>query len=308
MATTKKKASPAQIAARKRFAEMAKSGAFKGRRKKSASKKARRTSKAVPSPAQLAARAKFVAMVRAKSKGKKRNGTLLSDPPPVKKRRKSNRNPGIIRMTEQELSKFAGKIKGIGSSKPVRASRSVSAAPRKKRGAKFKKVGVFGGSGFLGLGRSRKTIKVNSKRKRNPSPAQVFSEFRGKDVSRKTKAKAAKGTPAVLAKLGQLRELRLRDKTLSFGGNASLAADGRKKLHVVGVQMNRPNPPGEVEYGEIISVTYRADKPHIESGTFDYVHKFGEDGGRRPKLVVDEEGFPLIEGGSYKIDSDGIID
>jgi hypothetical protein len=142
----------------------------------------------------------------------------------------------------------------------------------------------------------------------NPSPSSVFSEFRGKDATTKTTARAANGTPKVLAKLGQLREFRLRGKTVKFGGGASLAADGRKKLHVVGVQMKRPNPPGEVDYGEVLRVTYRADKPHIEEGTFDYVHKFGEEGGRRPHLIVDEEGFPKLEGGSYKIDEDGIID
>lgn len=143
---------------------------------------------------------------------------------------------------------------------------------------------------------------------KNPSPASVFSEFRGKGATTKSKAKAAKGTPPVLAKLGQLRELRLRGRSIKFGGSAALAADGRKKLHVVGVQMKRPNPPGEIDYGEVISVTYRADKPHIEEGTFDYVHKFGEEGGRRPHLIVDEEGMPVLEGGSYKISEDGIID
>ncbi len=59
--------------------------------------------------------------------------------------------------------------------------------------------------------------------------------------------------------------------------------------------------------GEVHSVTYRSDKPHIETGTFDYVHKFGEDGGKRPHLIVDEYGYPFFEGGSYKIDADGII-
>jgi hypothetical protein len=142
----------------------------------------------------------------------------------------------------------------------------------------------------------------------NPSPASVFSEFRGKNATTKTKATAARGTPAVLAKLGGLQELHVRGKRLRFNGRASLAADGRKKLHIVGAKFARPNPPGEVDYGEILSVVYRADKPHIEAGTYDYKHHFGEDGGRKPHLVVDEEGYPIIEGGSYRITEDGIID
>ena len=153
----------------------------------------------------------------------------------------------------------------------------------------------------------RKTRTKKTAHLFNPSPAAVFSEFRGKNAATKTRAQAAAGTPATLAKLGQLRELRLRGKKLSFGGSASLAASGRKKLYVVGVRMKRPNPPGEVDYGEILSVTYRADKPHVEQGTFDYVHKFGDDGGKRPHLIVDAEGYPKLEGGSYKIDADGII-
>lgn len=143
---------------------------------------------------------------------------------------------------------------------------------------------------------------------RNPSPASVFEEFRGKDATTRTQVKAASGTPKVLAKLGTLIELHVEGKKLHFGPGASLAADGRKKLYVVGTKFAKPNPPGEVDYGEIKSVVYRANKPVVEAGTFDYKHHFGEDGGKRPHLVIDEEGFPIIEGGSYKITSDGIVD
>jgi len=154
---------------------------------------------------------------------------------------------------------------------------------------------------------SRSAMKAGGWMK-NPAPAAVFSEFRGKDATTKTKARAATGTPSTLAKLGQLMELKLRGRRVRFGGNAALAADGRKKLHVVNVKAAVPNPPGEVDYGEILSVTYRADKPHIEEGVFDYVHKFGEEGGTRPHLVVDAEGYPKLEGGSYDITADGLID
>ena len=142
----------------------------------------------------------------------------------------------------------------------------------------------------------------------NPPVSKVFTEFRGREIRKKTSIKAANGTPATLAQIGKLKELKLRGRTIRFP-SGHLAADGRKKLHIVGVKMKyRGNPGGEVDCGEILAVTYEADKPHIEKGTYNYVHKFGEEGGTRPHLILDPEGYPKIEGGSYGITSDGIID
>lgn len=375
-----------QIAARKKFAEMARSGAFKrktGASKKRAPKAKASRAKKPPSSAQLAARAKFVAMVRARAKGKAA--------PKANKKRSKKRNPGVIRFTESELSKFGGKIKGLGGgSAPTRRS-----STKRRGGSKFKKAGLFGGSGFLGLGRSTKRIrankanpkgqhlpglpakyqrmysdilkssgskriaaattrkafaKVNPKkrakyacetclgsgsrkttfasyqcghcggtgrqskkpwvwpgnkksksRKRNPAPAEVFKEFRGKDVRSRTKSTGHGAGHITVAQLGQLRELKLGGKKLQFGGNALLCADGRKKLHIAGVRFKATGH--EEDMGDVKSVTYRSDKPHIESGVLDYVHKFE---GTPPKLIVDPEGYPFFEGGSYFITEDGI--
>jgi hypothetical protein len=159
--------------------------------------------------------------------------------------------------------------------------------------------------------RTRKTFmatmgrKLHRKRLFNPSPASVFSEFRGKDVRSKSKSIGHGSGHLTVAQLGQLRELKITGKKLSFGGRALLCADGRKKLHIGGTRFKATGY--EEDMGEVHSVTYRSDKPHIETGTFDYVHKFGEDGGKRPRLIVDPEGYPFLEGGSYKIDADGII-
>lgn len=383
MAATKKP-SPAQLAARKRFAEMAKSGAFKrkaraGRKRpvsKAASGKSRVTR--APSPAQLKARAEFAAAARARSKASKAG---------------KKKNP--IRLTEAEARRYSGKIKGLSTPTRTRATT--------KRRKKFKKVGVFGGSGFLGLGRSTKRISANPRgqhlpglpakyqhmyedilassgskriaaattkkafergnpslfaklfgRKRkaakvgyrktqvgrrkvapvgyrktqrgkrrpttymqrmsakrgrsrllNPAPAEVFKEFRGKDVRSKSKSIGHGTGHITVAQLGQLRELKLVGKKLEFGGKALLCADGRKKLHIAGVRFKAPGQ--ESDMGEVRSVTYRSDKPHIETGVLDYVHKFGEEGGKCPKLIIDTEGYPYFEGGSYTIDADGII-
>lgn len=317
-ASVKKKPSSAQLAARKRFAAMAKSGAFKrkagtARRKKVATKATvkRRVTKA-PSPAQLAARAKFVAMVRAKGKGRakaKGKGTA------TKKNSKAKHTSYFGTGTGLKLRKHP----------TAQGPWHVSGDKTRRKKRLVKKVGK-------GLGRlfNPGTTKRNSrgfssaapswtrlpakrkvrKRKVNPSPASVFSEFRGKDVRSKSKAIAATGTPKVLAALGALRELKVNGKTLHFGGKATLAADGRKRLHIVGTRFKKPNPPGEVDFGSITSVTYYSDKPIVQEDSgddpkakFNYVHRFERS---KPRLIVDEEGFGIIEGGSYTITDAGI--
>lgn len=197
----------------------------------------------------------------------------------------------------------------IWAPKKRRAPGHLDLAPRGK-GRKAKKR-YYGKGGRFGWPKSKRPIAGalsfslhGGRKKLNPSPASVFSEFRGKDATTRTQVKAASGTPKVLAKLGTLIELHVEGKKLHFGPGASLAADGRKKLHIVGTKFARPNPPGEVEYGEIKSVTYRSIKPHIDENVVDYIHKFSVP---RPKLVVDEEGYALIEGGRYSMDADGII-
>lgn len=157
----------------------------------------------------------------------------------------------------------------------------------------------------------RKTWRAPMKPRRfNPRASEVYNQFRGKEVTRKTRVTAASGTPSPLAKLGGLVELKIRGRVLRFNqSRVALAADSRKRLHITGARFQvRGNPEGEVDMGEVLSVTYRADKPHIEEGVFNYVHKFGEEGGTRPHLIIDEEGYPKLEGGSYGITEDGIID
>jgi len=94
-----------------------------------------------------------------------------------------------------------------------------------------------------------------------------------------------------------------------FKGAARLAHKGNR-LYITGARFRKPNPPGEVDYGEILRVCYTADKPHIESDgkSRAYEHKFGERGGIRPHLVVDAEGLPIISGGSYTVPEEGIDD
>lgn len=58
--------------------------------------------------------------------------------------------------------------------------------------------------------------------------------------------------------------------------------------------------------GEVIDVTYAAEKKG--DGWSWYVHDFGEEGGQRPFLCVDSEGYLYLAGGSYTVPDAGITD
>lgn len=146
-------------------------------------------------------------------------------------------------------------------------------------------------------------------KKHNPTAKDLYKQFRGKPVTRiSAPVNAAAGTPSKVAELGKLRELKLRGRTLRFRkGRARLGGSGRRKLYIGGVRMrDRTNPGREVDMGEILGVVYEADKPHIETGSHLWRHRFGDTGGTRPHLVIDREGYPRIEGGTYTITERGI--
>ncbi len=89
--------------------------------------------------------------------------------------------------------------------------------------------GGYASQSFRFLG----AMSKGARRLPNPSPASVFSEFRGKDVRSKSKSVGHGNGHLTVAQLGQLRELKLSGKRLEFGGKALLCADGRKKIHIV---------------------------------------------------------------------------
>lgn len=142
---------------------------------------------------------------------------------------------------------------------------------------------------------------------------RIFAEFRGKSPASSQWVCAASGTPADLAKLGGLKKIRLADgRVLSFDPRtAALAADAGRRLHITGARLavrGGQNPGEEFDAGEIAALVYVADKPHIDGGEVtEYTHEMGEETGIRPHLIIDGEGFPLIEGGDYDITADGII-
>lgn len=194
------------------------------------------------------------------------------------------------RKTRSGRWRRSGYGKSIGS---VRAFTKWGAGRKAKRLAK--RTGTP--ASFLGL----------SKVRRNQSADSLFKEFRGRAPRGKiieAEGHGPDGKVIEVAELGKLREITLADgRRYEFGGSARLLADGAKRLHVTGVKYrSKPHDAGAIH-----SIVYRADKPHIETGRFDYEHKFGEEGGKRPHWVIDREGLPCIQGGSYGITADGIL-
>lgn len=138
-----------------------------------------------------------------------------------------------------------------------------------------------------------------------------FNVFRGRPVKHVIKSFAANGTPRDVKECGGLVDMHLRGgKKVRFNPSRARLCYKGNRLHIVGARFRKPNPPGEEDYGEILKVAYVADKPHLESDdrSRTYEHRFGEEGGVRPHLVVDAEGLPIISGGTYTIPTEGIRD
>ena len=157
---------------------------------------------------------------------------------------------------------------------------------------------------------------INPKRRANASQnpsrktRELYEKFNGRPARKTTTKSAPNGTPKNVAKLGGLRLIKTTDgRKWKFSGSGApdLAADSRGRLHVVGGQY-RANPAGE-HVGEIEQIEYETKKPHLgQPQQTIYYHRLGEEGGQRPRLVIDREGLIKIHGGDYRIEADGIHD
>ena len=139
---------------------------------------------------------------------------------------------------------------------------------------------------------------------------EIYEKFNGRPARKTTTTTAPTGTPKNVAKLGALRLIKTTDGrkwAFSGAGAPDLAADSRGRLHVVGGSY-RANPAGE-HVGEIEQIEYETRKPHLgQPKQTIYYHRLGEEGGTRPRLVIDREGLIKIHGGDYRIEADGIHD
>jgi hypothetical protein len=172
----------------------------------------------------------------------------------------------------------------------------------------------------------RKPANKAAKRK-VPNPSQkkpavrnspAFTDFQGRPSGKTLTLVTPPGTPKNLWCLGQLLELRVKGYgNLDLArGRFYLCADERnKKLYIAGGRIfdaQRGLKDGQLlPVGELTHVVYLTEKTHLGDGPGDptpYIHRLGEEGGERPVLAVDNQGYGHLEGGSYTITPLGIRD
>ncbi len=292
------------------------------------------------SPAQLAQRKRFAAMSRARSKAAKA-AKGSTNPRRVSKRTKRARK--IVRAKRQQIvyrrqhgAPVKGKFKWNPAGLAPKYQRMYAAilASIRKRGeypGREKEVAArtveeFASKGTVKNPTARRVLARHYRNgvllnKRAAKPAGKLPNGRrrsnsaaGADVLRQTfvgrktrklvSAPAPTGTPQHVTGLGSLVEIETTKEVFGFSpGEAMLVADpSGQHLHIVG---NVRTDPGQ-DFGEVECVTYNATKRHLDNKPTDYFHDFGEDGGKRPRLVSDEEGMLKFRGGAYSIEAAGI--
>lgn len=147
--------------------------------------------------------------------------------------------------------------------------------------------------------------------RKNPSVKELSERFNGNASGAIHTGKAANGAPSNLSRAGKLVFLKVAGKTLRIPG-ATVAIAPNEKLWIVAESspvFQRRAPKGQaLDYGEVQAICYDTAKSHIGGGKrYEYEHQFGEDGGKKPHLLVDDEGMPILKGGDYKIRAEGIV-
>jgi hypothetical protein len=149
---------------------------------------------------------------------------------------------------------------------------------------------------------------------KNPSVAEMSERFQGRAVGNAHEYQASDSAPSNLSRAGKLIFLKLQGGKQVRMPGAMIAIDPRsERLWIVGNRTplftRKAARKGEaLDYGEVAQVCYETAKAHVGSGKrFEYVHTFGEDGGKRPHLLVDYEGMPILRGGDYRIKAEGIV-
>jgi hypothetical protein len=142
-------------------------------------------------------------------------------------------------------------------------------------------------------------------RRKNPSVTAIAEKFQGKADGMVEEFYAANGAPSNLARAGKLVFLKVSGKTIRVPG-AMVAIAPSEKIWITGTHAplfkTKAKRGQGLDVGEVSHICYETAKAHIGGGkTFEYVHEFGEEGGKRPHLIIDSDGMPILRGGDYKI-------
>jgi hypothetical protein len=156
--------------------------------------------------------------------------------------------------------------------------------------------------------------KAHKKNPAKPPRSRTFEMFQGRKPTTARPMIVSRHAPAKLVQLGDLVELKLAgERPIKFNPSTVKLCCSNGKLWIAGKRFAKADPSQGATVlnpiAEIDHVVYRTYKPHHGDapGTH-YIHKLGEESGRRPFLAVDRDGFPVIRGGNYKIEARGIVD
>lgn len=235
------------------------------------------------------------------------------------RRHKLRMNPGLMELAGgvQALEYLAGKAGVEGFRKRKRRNPSTSTSSdvrsptRTSTSTRAKTTGNITVTGGAGRGA---TTSVTIRRNPSGSVREMSERFQGRATGRTQEYYASNAAPRLnFSRAGQLVFLKLKGKTIKVSG-AVVAIDPKtEKLWIAGSKkqgiFQKKAAKGELlDYGPVDAICYLTAKAHIGAGKrFEYVHAFGEEGGRKPRLLVDDEGMPILRGGSYKIEDRGIV-
>ena len=326
--TRKKKPSAAQLRARKRFVAMVRARAKAAKAKKKATKKA--TAKRRPAIKRTVKRA--ATKKRARVTVTVKNGHYKVGDRVLTKYGKGKiadiESDGryLIRFeaTGEVDALYGGIIKKLPKLKrktnPRRGTRKLTASRRASE--KFLRTMTNRKSAkALSAAEKREAIReLRSKRKANGGATLARKrrqEFVGRPSKKTLSMYAPKGSGAsgTVVAMGKLKKLHIKGRTpLDFKGSALLAHNPKTdQMYILGRNYSlkhlrkNPSTSGLEDIGEVTRIEYEATKTHLgDKGPVTYYHRLGEEGGKRPHALINEENLLILEGGDYYIRPEGI--
>ena len=142
-------------------------------------------------------------------------------------------------------------------------------------------------------------------------------EFVGRPSKKTLSMYAPRGSGAsgTVVAMGKLKKLHIKGRTpLDFKGSALLAHNPKTdQMYILGRNYSlkhlrkNPSTSGLEDIGEVTRIEYEATKTHLgDKGPVTYYHRLGEEGGKRPHALINEENLLILEGGDYYIRPEGI--
>jgi len=247
-----------------------------------------------------------------------------------------------LKLTRAEAERI-GLIPKSEKVTPLRAARGVatrSAGTRQKqtKSKRHTTHGLFGPArAGKKIGRAVRKVRRSTAAlfrgfragSRNPAAESIYKwvhtgrkmahKFHGRQSRRDVTLRVSKHVPAsgnwVAGPIDYIKVKTARGmQKVHFPSHARLVGNGKRYLAIANARFKRPgrihNPSDVIDAGGVYEVGYRADKPHL-TGTdreVAWYHKFGEESGHLPSLLLDSDGYALIEGGKFHVKREGIID